>query len=28
VSEETWAQIDRTFAWPDGVGTKAFWETV
>lgn len=25
VSEETWAEIDRTFAWPDGLDTKAFW---
>ena len=26
VSEETWAQIDREYAWPDGIGTKEFWE--
>ena len=28
VSEETWAQVDRDFAWPDGVGTKEFWKKV
>lgn len=26
VSKETWAQIDREFDWPDGIGTKEFWE--
>jgi len=28
VSAETWAEIDRTFAWPDGIGTAEFWKTV
>ena len=28
VSEETWAEIDRLFEWPDGIGTAAFWKTV
>lgn len=28
VSEETWAQVDGEFSWPDGVGTKEFWKRV
>ena len=26
VSEETWAQVDREFDWPDGIGTEEFWK--
>lgn len=28
VSEETWAEIDRRFEWPDGVGTAEFWKNI
>lgn len=28
VSEATWAEIDRTFDWPDGVGTAEFWKAI
>ncbi|MDO5376742.1 MAG: metallophosphoesterase family protein [Clostridia bacterium] len=26
ISRQTWADSDAAFAWPDGVGTSAFWK--
>ena len=26
ISEESWAQMDARFCWPDGVDTRAFWK--
>ena len=28
ISEETWAQADREFDWPEGVGTREFWRSI
>ena len=28
ISEETWAQADREFDWPEGVGTREFWKSI
>lgn len=26
MTEETWAEADKAFAWPSGIGTAAFWK--
>lgn len=28
ISQETWAQADREFDWPEGVGTREFWKSI
>lgn len=28
ISEETWAETDQLFDWPDGIDTRAFWKSI
>ena len=27
ISEKTWQDIDAAFPWPDGIGTRDFWQS-